>query len=384
MAIRQSKTYAAILPTLGPDNPWYEIEDEFTGDPLSFQERHYSEFVTFLPPVQRLLYGSGRGKPGSVCAESPIKAFRRADVTKVRVALTPDAKPLDLDVAHVDLYFFYEIDVAILALELHADDVPLAAAQDALFRLGRAHPAYWEPSGAAGHCPSKVEFIAKDGRTLSTSDYENREKFLTQVCEKRAARVAAHWQLPSAPVGAASLRASGRPSLQAARILRMPQMAFLATQSGQRANARRLRPFGVRVWTRRLRRASFLAAPSRRFRRARYCYDRYFCRHSGVEWPESRYMSCGHSLVVTGSADNAFFVDLQHGCLNSFRHEHFLVFLIAHFHKAAAFDVLRPTDGGDEPSSTPTTSRRCYLFERHLAGLWKPSCVLHTATGSTR
>ena len=53
--------YAAILETLGPDNPWYEIADEFTGDPKDFQQRHYSEFVTFLPPVQRLLYGSGRG-----------------------------------------------------------------------------------------------------------------------------------------------------------------------------------------------------------------------------------------------------------------------------------------------------------------------------------
>jgi hypothetical protein len=46
-------------------------------------------------------------------------------------------------------------------------------------------------------------------------------------------------------------------------------------------------------------------------------------------------MSCGHALVVTGSADNPFFIDPNHGCLNSFRHEHFLVFLIAHFHKAA-------------------------------------------------
>ena len=68
---------------------------------------------------------------------------------------------------------------------------------------------------------------------------------------------------------------------------------------------------------------------------AKYCYDRYFGQHAGVEWPESRYMSCGHALVVTGSADNAFFTDINYGCLNSFRHEHFLLFLIAHFHKAS-------------------------------------------------
>ena len=87
-----SQDHAAVLSKLGPNNPWREIEDEFTGDPLSFQERHYNEFVTFLPPVQRFLYGSGRGKiSGSVCAESPISVFRRSDIATVRVHLTPDS-----------------------------------------------------------------------------------------------------------------------------------------------------------------------------------------------------------------------------------------------------------------------------------------------------
>ena len=43
-------------------SPWQEVADEFTGDPAHFQERHYNEFVTFLPPVQRFLYGQGLGK----------------------------------------------------------------------------------------------------------------------------------------------------------------------------------------------------------------------------------------------------------------------------------------------------------------------------------
>src|SRR5262245_6204463 len=44
-----------------PGNPWRELDDEF-GDPGEFQERHYNEFVTFLPPVQRFLYGQGIGR----------------------------------------------------------------------------------------------------------------------------------------------------------------------------------------------------------------------------------------------------------------------------------------------------------------------------------
>ena len=53
------------------DNPWREVEDEFTADPRDFQERHYSEFVTFLPYVQRMLYGEGKGRAVSACSAVP-------------------------------------------------------------------------------------------------------------------------------------------------------------------------------------------------------------------------------------------------------------------------------------------------------------------------
>src|SRR6185503_13130417 len=40
------------LATPAPDNPWSEVADEITGDPRQFAERHYREFVAFLPYVQ--------------------------------------------------------------------------------------------------------------------------------------------------------------------------------------------------------------------------------------------------------------------------------------------------------------------------------------------
>lgn len=46
-----------VLQADGFNSLWREVEDEFTGDPSQFQERHYSEFITFLPSVQRFLYG---------------------------------------------------------------------------------------------------------------------------------------------------------------------------------------------------------------------------------------------------------------------------------------------------------------------------------------
>ncbi len=61
-------------------------------------------------------------------------------------------------------------------------------------------------------------------------------------------------------------------------------------------------------------------------------------------------MSCAHALGVTGSAQNSFFVDSNHGVLSSFPHEHFLVFLIAQFSQGYAVNVLRSVDGGyDSP-----------------------------------
>ena len=46
-------------------------------------------------------------------------------------------------------------------------------------------------------------------------------------------------------------------------------------------------------------------------------------------------MCCGHALVVVGDAHSAFFIDKETGVLAQFRHQHFLLFLIPHFQKAA-------------------------------------------------
>ena len=68
----------------------------YYGDPLEFQERHYKEFVTFLPYVQRFLYGSSVGQEASQRHGEPsIRVFRRADVARVRVTYD-DGAAIDL------------------------------------------------------------------------------------------------------------------------------------------------------------------------------------------------------------------------------------------------------------------------------------------------
>ena len=65
----------------------------------------------------------------------------------------------------------------------------------------------------------------------------------------------------------------------------------------------------------------------------RYCYDRFWSAGGAAPW--TRYLCSGHALVVVGDARSAYFTDRERGVLAQFRHQHFLLFLIAHFQKAA-------------------------------------------------
>src|SRR6185295_18656040 len=172
----QVQRHWEALETLGDANPWREVRDEFSADPLEFQERHYKEFVTFLPYVQRFLYGSSVGQEASQRHGEPsIRVFRRADVAQVRVTYD-DGAALIFEVAHADIYFFLDADIAMLAFEMHANDITLDRAQDTLFRFGRAYPAFWERGGPGGNCPRRVEWLGASGEVLATSDYEFKQK----------------------------------------------------------------------------------------------------------------------------------------------------------------------------------------------------------------
>jgi hypothetical protein len=50
---------------------------------------------------------------------------------------------------------------------------------------------------------------------------------------------------------------------------------------------------------------------------------------------DTRFVCSGRILIAVGSARDAAFVDQQTGMLGQFRHQYFLLFLIAHFHRAA-------------------------------------------------
>jgi hypothetical protein len=336
MPIRDSgstQKHWELLQTRHPDGPWQELADEFTGDPGQFQERHYSEFVTFLPHVQRFLYGEGEGGDVNVRQESCIRVFRRRDVAKARVRFpAPRAVSVTFTVAHVDLYFFYDSDVAILVVELYADELPLPEAQNALFRLGRCYPTYWEPDGHGGHCPQSVEWLSIDEKVLAVSDYENRHKYLSFVCEYRSPALASHWEFLLEPL---VLHHSGKKGMIRYRQIEyhlMPVMAYLVLDDPGSLTSAEFVRIGLASAP-----GSRDALPySERYLRdfeERCCYDRYW-NGSGSEPSGTRFMCTGRVLTMVGDRGKRIFVDRKTD-LEQFRHEYFLLFLIPHFHKAA-------------------------------------------------
>ena len=233
----QIQRHWEVLEAGGADCPWHEVLDEFTGDPSKFQERHYSEFVTFLPYVQRFLYGEGRKEHGDPRGgngsarppgSSPMRVFRRDDVAAVRLTTLGGEPPLILHIAHVDLYFFYDIDVVMLNVEVYGADLTLTQAQEMLYRFGRAYPASWDENGEGLHSMHSVEWLAASGKVLATSDTGERERFLAFVGEHRTPRIGSHWAFLLKPLLPEHVDVKGLIRYRQLEYYRMPLMGYLA------------------------------------------------------------------------------------------------------------------------------------------------------------
>ena len=321
------------------DSPWREVEDEFTADPQEFSERHYFEFVSFLPFVQRFLYGEADAQHTSaIGGKSPIRTFRHRKLARVRITLRADAAPVEFQVAHADLYFFHDVDIAILNIEIHADNLPLETALQTLDGFRRAYPTHWEKSQKSRHasrCPARVEFVSHDGGVLATSDFEQRDAYLSHVGQYRSPRLASHWQALLMPLTIAH----GVPDVhqRSYKLIeddRIPAMTYFALDDpGQLSRGDFVRmAFGTR------RGQSATLPYGRRFLEdfeTRYCYDRYWDQAENEAWTGARYLCTGAMFTVVGSHQDAQFIDSETGILGQFRHQLFLLGLIAHFHKAA-------------------------------------------------
>jgi hypothetical protein len=319
-------------------NPWSELTDEFSCRPEEFQERHYKEFVTFLPYVQRFLYGEyAVGGLTTRASEPSIRTYRRRDIAKARLTYDDNVN-VEFTVAHVDLHFFLDADVIFLAFEIAGDELPLSRVQDTLFRFGRAYPAFWDRDGAGGNCLRRVEWLSDKGATLCASDYEERSRYLAHVGKHRSPRFAAHWEYLLRPLIPEYAEESGPLRYRQLEYYRLPLMSYLAVDDPtqlSRADFVRLglvtRPAGDDA-------LPYSEASLADFE-AQYCEDRFWLRNDRAVSGNTRLVCAGNAFSAIGEADDRFYVGRETGFLGQFRHQYFLLFLIAHFHKAALLSL---------------------------------------------
>jgi uncharacterized membrane protein YeaQ/YmgE (transglycosylase-associated protein family) len=332
-----------LLREMGETSPWREQFDEFTGNAQHFHERHYNEFVTFLPYVQRFLYGEGRAtrQGDDTSQRSPMRVFRRHDIAAVRVQPRVGDAPVTLEVVHVDLYFFYGVDVVLLNVEVAADELPLSLAEELMYRFGRAYPAGWYADGRPQHTLTQCEWLDAQGKVLASSDARERDAYLEHVAEHRAPRIAAHWEYVLAPLVNHHSSREGALRFRQIEYYRMPMMAYVAVDDPTALTRNDFVRLGLVTGAGDQAQHTDRGLPYADAHLAdfeqRYCYDRFWSESGAA--PRTRYLCSGLSLVVVGDARNEFYRCRDRGVLAQFRHQHFLLFLIAHFQKATLLMV---------------------------------------------
>ncbi len=322
-----------------PDHPWRLHDNEMGTTDSHFQERHYREFVAFLPYVQRFVYGyrskqrngEERGQ-GQRQRHLSLRIYRRRDIAAVRIQLSREQAPVTLAVKHVDLYFFNDLDIVLLNIEVAASNLPLHTARELMYRFGRAYPTGWDEHGESLHNSFATEWLDHAGQVLASSAALKRDDFLQFTAMHHTTGISAHWAWLLRPLVLDASDEPGDLRFHQVEYHRMPLLGYLAID-----NPRSLeRDDWIRLGL-----VSTLhpdePLPTRESYVARFedkhCYDRYWT--DTPEGPNTRFLCTGSALIVVGDSDSRFFLNPETGLLGQFRHQVSLLFLIAHLHRSA-------------------------------------------------
>jgi hypothetical protein len=278
-ACRQKTHWDALAAQPGP---WRKVHDNLLVDDETCASG-YREFVYFLPYVQRFLYGFGEAES---TAPASLHMFKRDDITAVHIRLREDSAPLEFAVERMRLIFFYDVDIAILAFEIVGRDIALADAIETMDRFGRPYPPSWETPTQAAHCTWQVEFLDRNGRLLTASDYGDRDKYLSLVREIKQTPLSLHWENLLKPMVPAYL-GGGMVQYYQIENKRIPTMSFLAFDEPRRLSRGDIARIAFAAkWG-----PSDTLPYSGKFLRdfeEKYCYDRFWDGDdaaSGTSWP---------------------------------------------------------------------------------------------------
>ncbi|MEK9142561.1 MAG: hypothetical protein AAB308_16010, partial [Nitrospirota bacterium] len=256
--------------------------------------------------------------------------------------------------------------IVILAMEIFADDLPLACVEDTMLRFARGYPTYWESDGHGGHCLKTVEWLARDGTVLASSDYEHREKYLSFACQYRAPCIASHWEFLLEPLVLHHSEKAGLIRYRQIESHLLPLMAYVTIDNP----AELAREDFIRL--------GLAAAPdssdSRPYSEQDRCdfekrcfYDRYW-RNRDHARRGTRFICSGRVFTEVSDCSDRLSATRKTG-LEQFRHEYFVLFLISHFHKAAMLmlsDRLVDALNRLEPDNLESIRRFRYMIRQIL------------------
>ena len=334
--------------------PWKYVEDALLIEDESCQVG-YEEFVYFLPYVQRFLYGVGDEGRG---AQSSLHIFTRDDIAQVRVQLHPNQERITLDVQRLRLYFFYDIDVAVVAFELSCKDISLPDAVELMDRFGRPYPPAWDAAkqdagvgaqqgaklsaqqGArlsaqqGAHSPYAVDFVGADGAILVSSDYGDQQKYLELVRGERQTPLALHWEYLLSPLVPA-YKSGGNIKYYQLENKRIPIMTSLTFDDPHELTRGDMMRLGFAAKWGESDTLPYAAGFLAGFE-SEHCYDRYWEADGQTSDMHTRYFFCGLSFAMITKSESH---QRHEALVRQFRHQVFQIGLIAHFHKAALLSL---------------------------------------------
>ncbi|HAT49281.1 MAG: hypothetical protein HQL07_14385 [Nitrospirae bacterium] len=333
----ETRSHWQFFDDICKDSPWQRhMTDGIDDTSEASQDTHYKEFSVFLPYVRRFLYGENRGPwihgPDDPPGDAAVKRFHRHDISALRVVPRAGYPSVCLDVDGIELIFFDDIDLVLLKVEVSGTDLPLAVVLELLYRFGRAYPTGWNEDGLGIHNMVMAEWLGATGESLMTSDFEDRAKFLDFTKKHRVPATATHWSFLLRPMVFAVSDEAGMLRFHQIENHHMPKMAFLAID-----NPRNL------TWDQWLRLGMTDSLhpdepipkndPDVIDFKRKFFFDRYWSDTD--QGPNSRFICHGRTLLLIGDAQDSYFVNRKRGMLAQFRHQYFVVFLIAHFHRAS-------------------------------------------------
>jgi len=167
---------------------------------------------------------------------------------------------------------------------------------------------------------------------LAQSDSGDRDKFLSFVSKHRAPRISSHWSFLLKPLVLDHLEEPGAIRYRQIEYYRMPVMGLIALDEPRKVARNDFIRLGLGTGASEQNAMPYSESHVANFEE-RYCDDRFWCDVGPS--PNTRYLASGRTLIVVGDAQSQYFLDTERGVLAQFRHQHFLLFLIAHFQRAA-------------------------------------------------